>query len=78
MEIDRDGLYRNGVVSLGMGGRCRGSPGSANAVGSLHRRRSTREGYDYVVSIEHEEWAFEGNEELATRGFLIARDALRH
>ena len=36
-----------------------------------------REGYDFVVSIEHEDRAFEGNEELVKRGFLIARDALR-
>ena len=36
-----------------------------------------RAGYDYVVSIEHEDRAFEGTEELVKRGFLIARDALR-
>jgi sugar phosphate isomerase/epimerase len=34
-------------------------------------------GYDYVVSIEHEDRAFEGTEELVKRGFLIARDALK-
>jgi len=36
-----------------------------------------RVGYDYVVSIEHEDRSFEGTEELVKRGFLIARDALR-
>jgi sugar phosphate isomerase/epimerase len=36
-----------------------------------------REGYDYVVSIEHEDRTFEGSEELVKRGFLIARDGLR-
>jgi sugar phosphate isomerase/epimerase len=36
-----------------------------------------RAGYDYVVSVEHEDRSFEGTEELVKRGFLIARDALR-
>ena len=35
-----------------------------------------RVGYDDVVSIEHEDRAFEGTEELVKRGFFIARDAL--
>jgi hypothetical protein len=30
-----------------------------------------------VVSVEHEDRAFEGSLELVQRGFLIARDALR-
>ena len=34
-------------------------------------------GYDGVVSVEHEDRRFEGDEELVKRGFLIARDALR-
>jgi sugar phosphate isomerase/epimerase len=36
-----------------------------------------RSGYDYVISIEHEDRAFESSEQLVKRGFLIARDALR-
>jgi sugar phosphate isomerase/epimerase len=34
-------------------------------------------GYDYVLSIEHEDRAFEKTEELVKRGFYIARDVLR-
>jgi sugar phosphate isomerase/epimerase len=34
-------------------------------------------GYDYVLSIEHEDRAFEGTEELVKRGFYIARDVLK-
>jgi len=34
-------------------------------------------GYDHVVSIEHEDRVFEGDDELVKRGFLIARNALR-
>ena len=41
-------------------------------VAALYRAK-----YDFVISIEHEDRAFEATEELVKRGFLIARDALR-
>jgi sugar phosphate isomerase/epimerase len=34
-------------------------------------------GYDYVISIEHEDRAFEKTGDLVKRGFLVARDALK-
>ena len=37
----------------------------------------TSTGYDYVVSIEHEDRNFEGDEELVKRGFYISRDVLK-
>ena len=37
----------------------------------------TAVGYDYVLSIEHEDRAFEGDEELVKRGFYLARDVLK-
>ena len=33
--------------------------------------------YDYVVSIEHEDRVFEGDEELVKRGFYLSRDVLK-
>jgi sugar phosphate isomerase/epimerase len=77
LEIDRDGLYRNGTLSLGMGWQVPRLPGLGEVrwdrfIGALYR-----EGYDYVVSIEHEDRTFEGREEVVKRGFLIARDTLR-
>jgi sugar phosphate isomerase/epimerase len=33
-------------------------------------------GYDHVVSIEHEDGAFEETEEQVKRGFYLARDVL--
>jgi sugar phosphate isomerase/epimerase len=33
--------------------------------------------YDYVVSIEHEDRVYEGDEELVKRGFYISRDMLK-
>jgi sugar phosphate isomerase/epimerase len=77
MEIDRDGLYRNGSISLGMGWQIPRLPGLGEVdwgrfIGTLYRV-----GYDGVVSVEHEDRSFEKTEELVKRGFLIARDALR-
>jgi sugar phosphate isomerase/epimerase len=34
-------------------------------------------GYDYVVSVEHEDRDFEGDEQLVRRGFEIAYRTLR-
>jgi len=34
-------------------------------------------GYDYVVSIEHEDREYEGDEELVKRGFYFSRDVLK-
>jgi sugar phosphate isomerase/epimerase len=76
MEIDSDGLYRHGTLSLGMGWQIPRLPGLGQIdwgrfIGALYRV-----GYDGVVSVEHEDRSFEGTEELVERGFLIARDAL--
>jgi sugar phosphate isomerase/epimerase len=76
MEIDREGLYRNGTGSLGMGWQVPRLPGLGvvdwgRFIGQLYRV-----GYDHVVSIEHEDRAFEKTPELVERGFFLARDAL--
>ena len=34
-------------------------------------------GYDYVVSIEHEDRDYEGDEELVKKGFYLSRDVLK-
>jgi len=77
MRIDREQLYQRGVLSLGMGWQIPRLPGLGEVrwdqfIGALYAV-----GYDYVVSIEHEDRAFEQTEERVKRGFLIARDALR-
>jgi sugar phosphate isomerase/epimerase len=77
MEIDRDGLYRNGTLSLGMGWQIPRLPGLGEVDWSRFVGTLYRVGYDGVVSVEHEDRAFERTEELVERGFLIARDALR-
>ena len=77
LEIDREGLYQNGVLSQGMGWQVPRLPGLGDVDWGKFISALYRIGYDYVVSIEHEDRAFEGNEDLIKRGFLIARDVLR-
>ena len=77
MEIDRDGLYRNGTISLGMGWQVPRLPGLGEVRWDRFLAALYRAGYDHVVSVEHEDRTFEGSEELVKRGFLIARDVLR-
>jgi sugar phosphate isomerase/epimerase len=77
LEIDRDGLYRNGTVSLGMGWQVPRLPGLGEVRWDRFVAALYRAGYDFVVSVEHEDRNFEATEELVKRGFLIARDTLR-
>ncbi len=77
LEIDRDGLYRNGTISLGMGWQVPRLPGLGEVDWGRFLGQLYRVGYDGVVSVEHEDRAFEKTQALVERGFLIARDALR-
>ena len=77
LRIDREGLYNHGVMSQGIGWQVPVLPGFGEVpwdrfIGALYAA-----GYDYVVSIEHEDRSFEKTEDLVKRGFLIARDVLR-
>jgi sugar phosphate isomerase/epimerase len=77
MTIDREGLYQNGVLSLGMGWQVPRLPGLGEVDWRKFIAALYAVGYDYVLSVEHEDRAFEKTEELIQRGFLIARDALK-
>ena len=77
LEIDREGLYQNGVLSQGMGWQIPRLPGLGEINWSSFISALYRFGYNSVISIEHEERAFEQTEDLVKAGFLIARDALR-
>ena len=75
-EIRRDGLYRHGTASLGMGWQVPRLPG----LGEVRWDRfiaALYVGYDFVVSIEHEDRGFEATEDLVKRGFLLSRNVLR-
>jgi sugar phosphate isomerase/epimerase len=77
LEIDREGLYENGTTSLGMGWQIPRLPGLGEVNWGRFISQLYRFGYDYVISIEHEDRKFEGSEVLVKRGFLISRDILK-
>ncbi|HKW58376.1 MAG TPA: sugar phosphate isomerase/epimerase [Candidatus Dormibacteraeota bacterium] len=77
MEVDRDGLYEHGVMSLGMGWQVPRLPGLGEVRWDRFISALYAIGYDWVVSIEHEDRRFEGDLDLVQRGFLLARNTLR-
>ena len=78
MEVRRDGLYRHGVTSIGMGWQTPRLPGLGEVRWDRFVAALYAVGYDSFISIEHEDRAFEGDVELVKRGFLIARNTLRN
>jgi sugar phosphate isomerase/epimerase len=77
MHIDREGLYNNGVLSQGIGWQVPRLPGLGDVDWAKFFAALTAARYDYVVSIEHEDRVFEGDEELVKRGFYLSRDVLK-
>jgi sugar phosphate isomerase/epimerase len=77
LQIDREGLYQHGVLSQGMGWQVPRLPGLGDVDWGAFISALYRAGYDYVLSIEHEDRDFEKTEDLVERGFFIARDVLR-
>ena len=77
LMIDRDGLYENGIMSLGMGWQVPRMPGLGDINWSEIFSGLYRAGYDGPVIIEHEDRVFEGSDENIKRGFLLAGDVLR-
>jgi len=77
LHIDREGLYNNGVLSQGMGWQVPRLPGLGDMNWQTFFAALTAAHYDYVVSIEHEDRVYEGNEELVKRGFYLSRDILK-
>ena len=77
LHIDREGLYNNGILSQGMGWQVPRLPGLGDMDWTKFFAALTAARYDYVVSIEHEDRVFEGEEELVKRGFYLSRDVLK-
>ncbi|HEY1419264.1 MAG TPA: sugar phosphate isomerase/epimerase [Candidatus Dormibacteraeota bacterium] len=77
LEVDRDGLYEEGVMSLGIGWQIPRLPGLGEVRWDRFISALYGAGYDWVVSVEHEDRNFEGSLELVQRGFVIARNVLR-
>ena len=77
LHIDREGLYNNGVLSQGMGWQVPRLPGLGDIDWAKFFAALTAARYDYVISIEHQDQVFEGDEELVKRGFYLSRDVLK-
>ncbi|HET7421121.1 MAG TPA: sugar phosphate isomerase/epimerase [Candidatus Dormibacteraeota bacterium] len=77
MEVDRDGLYEQGVMSAGVGWQVPRLPGLGEVRWDRFISALYAAGYDWVVSVEHEDRKFEGSVELVQRGFIVARNTLR-
>lgn len=76
LMIDRDGLYENGIMSVGMGWQIPRMPGLGDVNWGEVFSALYREGYDGAMIVEHEDRNFEATEDLIKKGFLIARDIL--
>jgi sugar phosphate isomerase/epimerase len=77
LHIDHEGLYNNGALSQGMGWQIPRLPGLGDMNWPKFFAALTAAGYDFVVSIEHEDRVYEGDEELVKRGFYLSRDVLK-
>src|SRR5919109_219068 len=77
LEVRRDGLYRHGTFSGGIGWQVPRLPGLGEVRWDRFLAALYAVGYDHVISIEHEDRRFEGTEELVKRGFLLARNVLK-
>lgn len=77
LHIDREGLYNHGVLSQGMGWQVPRLPGLGDMDWPRFFAALTAARYDGVISIEHEDGAFEGDEARVKRGFYLSRDVLK-
>jgi sugar phosphate isomerase/epimerase len=76
LEINRDGLYEHGTMSLGRGWQVPRLPGLGEVRWDRFISALWAIGYDGVVSVEHEDRRFEGDLDLVQRGFVLARNVL--
>jgi len=76
LEVRRDGLYRHGTFSSGLGWQVPRLPGLGEVDWSRFVAALYAVGYDHVLSVEHEDRKFEATRELVERGFVLARNTL--
>jgi sugar phosphate isomerase/epimerase len=77
MQLDRAKLAQDGILSAGVGWANPRLPGLGEVRWRELFAALYATGYDFVISIEHEDRAFEKTEELVKRGFYLTRDYLR-
>ena len=77
LEIDRELLYQDGVLGCAFRWGIPRLPGLGEVRWDRLIAALYAAGYDHVISIEHEDRAFEGTEGLVKRGFYLSRDVLQ-
>jgi sugar phosphate isomerase/epimerase len=77
MEIDREQLYQHGIVEPGFSWAIPRLPGLGAVRWNELVAALYRVGYDYVISVEHEDRAFEATEDLVKRGFYLTHNVLK-
>ncbi len=77
MRIDRDALYQDGVLGCGFSWAIPKLPGLGEVNWSAFTSALYEVGYNYVISVEHEDRAFEATEDAVKRGFYLTRDVLK-
>jgi sugar phosphate isomerase/epimerase len=77
LEIRREGLYRHGTFSGGIGWQVPRLPGLGEVDWSRFVAALYSVGYDHVLSVEHEDRNFEQTPELVERGFVLAHTTLK-
>lgn len=76
VQIDREGLYEHGVMSLGVGWQVPRLPGLGEVPWDRFFAALHAAGYDGSVVIEHEDRQFEGSDERVKAGFVLARGTI--
>jgi len=76
MQIDREQLYQHGGIDVGINWAIPRLPGLGDVRWGPWFAALYAIGYDWCVSIEHEDRAFEKTEDLVKRGFYLTRDFL--
>jgi sugar phosphate isomerase/epimerase len=77
MRVDRDLLYEDGVLGVGIRWAIPKLPGLGDVNWNAFVSALYEVGYDFVISVEHEDRSFEGTEDAVKRGFYLTRDILK-
>ncbi len=77
MEINREMLYQDGVLGCGFRWAIPRLPGLGAVRWGEFVAALYAIGYDYVISVEHEDRAFEKTEDLVKRGFVLTHNVLK-
>ena len=76
MELAREPFYQDGVLGCGFRWAILRQPGLGEVRWDHIMASLSATGYEFVVSIEHEDRKFEGSEVLIKRGFHLSRNVL--